>query len=442
MKTNSNINIAWHKKALIIFSVFLLALLLMINPLSVEQFFSADHKIGFGSFYLLLILTIFLSFTILLCILSVILINKQKMKIPNITINFSMMIFSFIFIIFVIEVLFRTILSSMVPVNLYSFNKFFGMIWHKPNLVVNLKTSEYNVQFRTNRVGLRGDKELEEKANNEFRIMIFGDSFIQAAQVNIEKTMCYLLEEKLNSLNTVKKYRVFNLGTSGCDTEYQRKFIEKNIHLFNTDILFLFSYIGNDIITESVFRENNKSKINKILSSFIDNSRRYSFLLTFIYERINQENVYPLGRPCQPFDGFPKERSANIFYKESNSKIEEAYSKLWNELAEIKAICSKSNIKLIVFLIPTKEQVDPIKLKEVLNFFKIDPSALDLTKPQKLISQFLINNQIDYVDLLDTLRTASNYRDVYFDLDSHWNEHGNSVVAEKLFNDIKANKYF
>jgi hypothetical protein len=311
------------------------------------------------------------------------------------------------------------------------------MAWHKPNLDVILKTSEYNVRFKTNSIGLRDNRELNKKSVNEKNIVVLGDSFIQAAQVDLEKTMCFILENKLNSLNSDKKYRIINLGISGSDPSYQRLFLEKNLYKFEPDVLLLFTYIGNDIITPNAFQRPNQSKVSKVINSFIANVQRFSKFFTFIVHKIKMKLYFPLGRPCQPFDGEPGDRSTNIFLKTYNNEIKEAYLRYFDELLKIKYICEKERTRFILFIVPTKEQVDPSKLKEVLNFFGIDEKLLDTRKPKRIIGKFLKDNQVEYFDLLELLSRASKLKKTYFDLDSHWNEYGNKFVANIVYNYLK-----
>lgn len=435
MKTNSDkTNI--KKKFLVFFIIITLLAIFLINPISVKTFSSKDHELSFGVNYVLTFFTIILFGLLSFYFLNLVLIKKGKVKLPNITINISIVFFSFIILIVFIELLFRAFFSSLVPVQLYSYNEHFGMTWHKPNLDVILKTSEYNVRFRTNSIGLRDNRELSKKSMNEISIVVLGDSFIQAAQVNLEKTMCFILENRLNSLKTNKKYRVIGLGTSGCSPAYQRLFLEKNLNKFDPDLLLLFPYIGNDIIASSAFQSSNQSKISKAFSSFITNIQRFSKFFTFIVRKVKMKQ-YPLGRPCQPFDGETDDRSANIFLKIYNKKIKEAYIRFWDELLKIKNLCRKHGIKFMVFIVPTKEQVDPAKFEEVINFFEIDKNLIDIRKPQRIVVEFLKNNQVIYFDLLEPLFAASKLKKTYFDLDSHWNEYGNKIVADIVFNYLK-----
>ena len=143
-----------------------------------------------------------------------------------------------------------------------------------------------------------------------------------------------------------------------------------------------------------------------------------------------------LKRPCQPFDGKPINISGNIFLKKYNKHIYNAYLIVFSELLRIKEICNENEISYTVFIIPTKEQVEPGKYKEVINYFKLDIDILDMKKPQRLIAEFFEENEIEYVDLLDSLVIASKNKDTYFDIDSHWNMYGNKIVADTVFDYI------
>lgn len=404
------------------------------NPITVEKLFSNDQELGQNLSTSLLLISIFLLSASFFLTLNIVLLKNNYCRIPNATINVILIIYSVSSVIIFAEVLLRVINPAWIPKQIYSYNQYFDMTWHKPNLDVNFRTSEYNVNFRTNSIGLRDENELTCKQDNEIRILFFGDSFIQAAQVDQEHTMCHIVEKKLNLLDRNTKFRVINLGTSGCGPDYERKFLEKNLNLLEADHLLLFVYVGNDIITERSFRETKTSRICGMWNSLINNGTRFSFLLRFIFQ---ERNEFPMGRPCQPFDGETWERSANIFLKKYNAKILDAYSRLFEELSAIKMLCNEKNLGLYVFLIPTKEQVDRSKLDEVLKFFKIEEETLDMNKPQQIISDFLARIGVVSFDLLPCLLTHENEEKKYFEIDSHWNIHGNQTVADTVFGALK-----
>ena len=91
---------------------------------------------------------------------------------------------------------FIRVIKPPKPIELYAFNEYLGLIWHKPNLSFQIKTNEYDILFETDEIGLRSNQNMEtaEFDQDKVRIMNLGDSFVQAAQVNYHKTMTYLLE--------------------------------------------------------------------------------------------------------------------------------------------------------------------------------------------------------------------------------------------------------
>ncbi|NUO09648.1 MAG: hypothetical protein HUU08_13385 [Candidatus Brocadia sp.] len=427
------------KKLIVIFIFITTFFILILNPYSVRVLISPDRNIGYGLFYSLLLITSLLIMLLFFYILNLKLLKKGKMQFPNFIINFTTFFYTIFILLLATEILFRYVIKPHEPVELYTKNDYFGMMWHKPNLNVRLITEEFDVNFRTNNIGLRDDRELTAKCENEIRIMNLGDSCVQAAQIDLKETMTYKLEENLNSHDSSKKYRVFNVGTSGCNPSYQRKFLEKNIKKFDLDYLLLFLYIGNDIITTLDIKPliNPPSDIQIMYTSSMLSLTKISKLFKFFYLRLNTEPEWggprgPRGRPCQPFDAEPLEKTANLFLKEYNNYIKNAYLRVFDEISRINNICKINNIDFTVFIIPTKEQVEPKKFEETINFLHVDKNSLDMEKPQRLISEFLNDNQIKYIDLLDTLTIASKIKDTYFDFDPHWNAYGNEVVSEEV----------
>lgn len=68
----------------------------------------------------------------------------------------------------------------------------------------------------TNNRGFRMVKDIPaKKGDDEYRILVFGDSYIEAVEVPAEERFTELLEEKLNGLNTSKKFFVINGATQG-----------------------------------------------------------------------------------------------------------------------------------------------------------------------------------------------------------------------------------
>jgi hypothetical protein len=89
-------------------------------------------------------------------------------------------------------------------------------VWFKPGAFYEQKVEGYS-KGNINKQGLRDYEYPYQKAKNVYRILVIGDSFIKALQVDLNKSFCKLLERNLN-LCTSRHYEVINGGRSGMGT--------------------------------------------------------------------------------------------------------------------------------------------------------------------------------------------------------------------------------
>ena len=66
--------------------------------------------------------------------------------------------------------------------------------------------------------GFRDYERSYTKPKGTFRILVLGDSYVEALQVALENSFPALLEKKLNENSTSTKFEVLNLGQSGFGT--------------------------------------------------------------------------------------------------------------------------------------------------------------------------------------------------------------------------------
>ena len=91
--------------------------------------------------------------------------------------------------------------------------------WHKKNVISKHISNCFNVTYKSNSIGLRGEEvNLASKRN----IFLIGDSFAEGWGVNREETLQHLLETEFSS-------QVLNLGISGDVGPLQYYLIYKNL---------------------------------------------------------------------------------------------------------------------------------------------------------------------------------------------------------------------
>jgi hypothetical protein len=100
-----------------------------------------------------------------------------------------------------------------------------------------------------------------------------------------------------------------------------------------------------------------------------------------------------------------------------------------SNLRKLKTWADQRGAKLLVVLIPAREQVYP---------FLSGQEDLDVTLPTRLMTDFLDREKVDYIDLLAAFvpvadrkprRFLDPQRDLYWAMDSHWNARGSRLAG-------------
>ena len=85
-----------------------------------------------------------------------------------------------------------------------------------PDVKVKIKRPEFSTIVETNSQGIRDNKETPwEKRRGVTRILILGDSMVEAAQVNLEQTYTKIFESILNNGDNSTKFEIINAGCGG-----------------------------------------------------------------------------------------------------------------------------------------------------------------------------------------------------------------------------------
>jgi hypothetical protein len=109
------------------------------------------------------------------------------------------------------------------------------------------KTSEFTSWIEINSKGLRGAEIDYRKPAGEYRILVVGDSFTFAEQVNQQETFTQRLEDRLNAESSGPHYRVLNAGSNGWATANEAVYLTKEGVRFRPDLVIVALYVGNDI---------------------------------------------------------------------------------------------------------------------------------------------------------------------------------------------------
>jgi hypothetical protein len=318
----------------------------------------------------------------------------------------------------------------------------------EPNASVVRKRPEYRVELSMNSHGWRDVEHSYDKPEDVYRIVLLGDSFMEACQVKLEDSMAHQLEQ-LAHQSGYQEVEVINLGVSGYGT-YQEylAFIEEGIK-YDPDLVLLAFYADNDV-------HNNSYAISHAFWG--DNDPHFFSRPYLVVKNGDWQEVKPdYERACAEAYNKPIwqetalygvyrvyviERSLDnlaetggvrgVYFCHPTREYEEAWEATGESFSRLNQAVVQAGARLIVFTVPANFEVEPHKMQIVLKQAE-NPEQLCLEEDiaNKRIKQMLDDLQIPVIDLMQPFREAD--VPLFYDLDPHWNVEGHRLAAEVVF---------
>lgn len=297
-----------------------------------------------------------------------------------------------------------------------------AMFLHKPNIHLydNWGTPQQKIstERRTNNLGFREDDDTSSKLENEFRILVTGDSHTDGVLRYNTQSFVNIWEKELNASDTLRRYNCINGGVGYYSFRNYHGFLKKYNYL-QPDVFLINIFAGNDF-RETAMYEDDRTSISTVYKSLRMRLRRK------FQSKDQKEIPYTQGlEQLLYFEAFPSE-------KERTLEISKQY------LSKIKALCQQKNIRLIVTLLPSKLDVKDAFLKQLETLFNLNKETVKITRNlTQELRKFLQKEQIEYYDLQPLLKSTS--EKVYWDVDLHINPKAHSMIGEFLFKTINLN---
>jgi len=160
----------------------------------------------------------------------------------------------------VLEIALRILGLGVPPTSMYRFDPHTGA-----RLVANYsgwQTREGRTLVTTNDRGLRDVPHAMTKPAETFRIAVIGDSFAEAAQVEIEETFWKIAESELQRCQFAgdQKIEVLNFGVSGFGTAQELLMLRHYVWQYEPDMILLSFFPDNDIQNNSPILEPEKQR--------------------------------------------------------------------------------------------------------------------------------------------------------------------------------------
>ncbi len=337
-----------------------------------------------------------------------------------------------------------------------------------PNKHGYYRSDEFaDVPVAINSRGLRDNEYAYEKPSGTCRILVLGDSFVQALQVRAEESFCKLLEAQLNQqARSGQRFEVINAGTMGYGTDQELLFWRQEGFRYHPDLVILTFCTINDVMDNSPELEvkdlgerkqffvlkDGRLELQQVTFATEETSQGGGGILGVLRRLARQSRLYQIVRrmwaartqgmtrvDSQATGGqaAPGETGAlrtmpvhyGVYAPEYAPEWQQAWEVTRAILLQLRDETQASGARLMVMSATTGEELYE-EWRHML------PEGWDLDKPNRILADLLPQNGIPFLSLLPAFRQdyQQTGRYLHFRVDGHWTIEGHALTAQTLYN--------
>lgn len=306
---------------------------------------------------------------------------------------------------------------------------------HRRDVQTTVNTGEGPVSFFTDSAGFRVGRRGRMEGGRQ--ILLLGDSFVEALQVNYEESVAGLLEVGLSHL-LGDSVVVRNAGVGGWNPNHYliraRSLLDDEY-----DLIIVALFVDNDVVDERVeyfsprrpvaratLRWPRSLKWREIVQAWLSPLNDYLEVRSHFYVLVRSRlQVVRMRMGLMPryFPFVLLRRHAAASFWDVTADLSK----------DIAGIATQSRVPILFVIIPAPYQVQSEALARLMKGFGLTPSDVDVEQPSRLLREALQERGLPVVDALPRFRNA--YRAgsaLYGDVDPHLTRAGHQVLASIL----------
>jgi hypothetical protein len=319
--------------------------------------------------------------------------------------------------------------------------------------------------------GFRDYERTWEKPPGTYRILVLGDSYVEAFQVPLERAFPALLEAKLNAASGTKRFEVLALGQSGFGTaDAYMRYLHDGVR-YSPDLVILAFLTGNDVRDNSqvlnlgrvgfYFRADGDGDLvldRSTLDAYYQEQmtplrrlvraiKRRSYLASLVSERVfllreeirqgrfKEAHASPNGRSR----GLEEFSDLNVYLPEPTPRWTAAWEITERVLLKFAGDVERRGTSFLLVTLSNAEQVHPELQQELAGQYGL-PFDFDL--PDRRLRAFAAKHGIPCLPLAPAFRAFHQRTGTYLHgfgstITGHWNEAGHLRAAEEIFSFIR-----
>lgn len=334
----------------------------------------------------------------------------------------------------------------------------------RPGASSQPRTLDYQTRVDTNSKGWRDVEHEYAKPAGTFRIVVLGDSFMEAHQVELEESFCRRLERELGG-----GAEVVNLGVGGYGTIQAYLALAEEGLRYEPDLVLLAFMAGNDLrnnhpVLERLISEGETIKtfgrpylasdpgdyegeirVTPLDLERVENRVRRRRAVPFWREtllfELGQMQWQSLGRPYDPNVWLGPYLADFTPTAESDEPTREDFRRMWREAWQITAraivgidrLAERHGARFLLFTVPERIQVDAT-YRAFLG--RLYPGLeLETLRVNRALAELAETHGLRFLDLVPAFQRSvdSGAGPLHFQMrDRHWNAAGHRLAAREV----------
>ena len=322
--------------------------------------------------------------------------------------------------------------------------------YHIPGASAWVREPEFTTHLRFNRFGLRGAEIAAEKQPSTQRVLLLGDSFLEAKQVAERDAVPSRLGWWLNDRG-VGPVELLNSGTFDWSQVHEYLYLQLAGPSLRPDLVVQLLYVGNDVGDVWPRSRGELRELERPLATIDDDGRlqflewrrrtpdQGEMLLGELSRRSTLFRAYQTGiidkvrygeRDGQGIEG----QLLELFRFKETPPETRAWKTVEALLLATRSEAERQGARFALVIVPGKWQVHKEDWQALLAARdEPDDDRWVLRGPNRRLVQLAEAHQIPVLDLLPPFREAADAgQRLYYPVDIHWNAAGHDVAARAV----------
>lgn len=317
---------------------------------------------------------------------------------------------------------------------------------------------EFVVPIQINSQGRRDVERDLTKRPGTFRILVVGDSFVEALQVPLESAFPRVLEHDFQT-DGHPNVEVLGAGVSGFGTASELLFFQEEGRRYQPDVVLLAFYPGNDVKNNSPTLEDRfkpiygeDGSLQRVegyvraerggWSAWLPRSEAYVYarqMLLLRYPRVSDFLVrYGLVQPdvvrrAPERDGIPVDYG--VYAASETAEWQDAWQRTDRLLAALRQQVGASGARFAIVVLSTRDQVYPASWEQIqAATARMREQQWDLDAPQRRIAAWCDAHDVPCLLLGPVFREVAghNQEPLHYPREGHWTAAGHRLAAATI----------